>query len=51
MKNYTSPGCKYNPEGVRCEEHQCKACGFNPEVTAARLKKLAPGYTTHTTDK
>lgn len=46
MKNYTSPGCKYIPEGVQCDpnERHCERCGHNPAVAAARLQKLHPGY-------
>ena len=48
MKNYTSPGCKYNPEGVKCEpgDRHCEICGHNPKVAAARTEKIFPGYLT-----
>lgn len=43
-----SPGCKYNPTGIRClpEERHCERCGHNPEVAAARMEKAFPGYLT-----
>ena len=46
MKNYTSPGCKFNPEGVQCDPNgrHCESCGHNPAVAAARLQKIHPGY-------
>lgn len=42
MKNYTSPGCRFNPEGIQCDPNgrHCDRCGHNPEVAAARLQKL-----------
>ena len=46
MKNSTSPGCQYNPTGIRClpEERHCEKCGHNPAVAAARIEKAFPGY-------
>ena len=46
MKYTTTPGCKYNPEGVRCDpkERHCESCGHNPAVAASRLQKIYAGY-------
>ena len=43
---YTTPGCIYNPVGVRCdpEDRRCEKCGHNPAVAEARLKTLYPWY-------
>lgn len=45
-KAYATPGCKFNPVGVRCdpEDRHCEKCGHNPEVAASRLQKRFPGY-------
>lgn len=47
-KEPTTPGCKYNPVGVKCdpEGRQCARCGHNPKVAAARTEKIFPGYLT-----
>lgn len=45
-KEPTTPGCKYNPVGVKCdpEGRQCARCGHNPTVAADRINKAFPGY-------
>ena len=34
-KRGLGPSCKYN-EGVACEIHRCRNCGWNPAVEARR---------------
>ena len=42
MKHSTTPGCKYNPEGIQCDPNgrHCEKCGHNPAVASDRLQKF-----------
>lgn len=35
--------CKYN-EGVVCNKRECKNCGWNPEVAAAKKRAVCFAY-------